>query len=74
MTTETTLRCEAKRGRTAQTYRLQQSSIEAMRQAAWDGFVSDYLNGVDDDPGDARARYREDMARIERRASMEQGK
>lgn len=58
---------------TARTYRLRQVSIEAMRQAAWDGYVASYLNATDPDPADARARYREDMARIERTASMNEG-
>lgn len=34
---------------------------------AWDRFVLDYVNAVDDDPGDARARYLELMKRIEDR-------
>lgn len=51
------------------TDRMLQTSIANLRQSAWDKFVLDYVSAVDPDPGEARARYRAEMAEIEARLS-----
>lgn len=36
-----------------------------LKQAAWDLFVTEYTSGIDNDPGDARARYYATVRRID---------
>jgi hypothetical protein len=65
MAADTSALADLERIPTRRRARLLQSSIESLRTAAWDRYVNDYVNAVDDDPADARARYRAEMADIE---------
>lgn len=48
----------------AQAFARTPADIAAMKADAWAGFVSDYVLGIDTDPGEARARYNRKMEAI----------